>query len=46
MTAIRDSNIKTPPQNLITECQELRAILAKSCATARRQLRRRKKPER
>jgi four helix bundle protein len=46
MAAIRDSGIKEPPQNLITECHELRAILAKSCATARRTERRRKKPER
>jgi hypothetical protein len=46
LAAIRDSDIKTPPQNLITECQELRAILAKSCATARRAGHRGKKPER
>ena len=45
MAAIRDSDLKTPPQNLITECQELRAILAKSCATARRTKGRRKKAE-
>jgi hypothetical protein len=43
MAAIRDSDLKEPPQNLIDECQELRAILAKSCATARRKERRRKK---
>ncbi len=36
LTAIRDSELQNPPQNLITECDELRAILAKSCATARK----------
>jgi four helix bundle protein len=43
MAAVRDSDLKEPPQNLITECQQLRAILAKSCATARRKESRRKK---
>jgi len=45
LTMLRDSNVKQPPQNLITECTELRAILAKSCATGRRQQRRPKKPD-
>ena len=46
MAAIRDSDIKTPPQNLIAECKELLSILAKSRATARRRQCRRKNPER
>ena len=36
LAKIRDSKLKEVPQNLITECKELRAILAKSCATSRR----------
>ena len=28
LTILRDSNVKCPPQDLITECTELRAILA------------------
>jgi four helix bundle protein len=39
LNMLLDSDIKEPPQNLITECTELRAILAKSCATARRRQR-------
>jgi len=42
LTMLRDSEVKEPPQDLITECSELRAILATSCATARQ--RRAKKP--
>jgi four helix bundle protein len=45
LALIRDSGLKEPPQNLITECKELRAILAKSCATGRRKPRRPKKPD-
>src|SRR6476620_7435826 len=45
LTMLGDSNLKKPPQNLITECTELRAILAKSCATARRKRRPPKKPD-
>ena len=44
LTMLRDSDVKQPPQNLTTECTELRAILAKSCATARRRQRRPKNP--
>jgi four helix bundle protein len=36
LAKIRDSKLKEVPQNLITECKELRAILARSCATSRR----------
>ena len=33
---MKDSDLKDPGQNLIIECKDLRAILAKSCATARK----------
>ena len=33
---MKDSDLKDPTQKLISECKELRAILAKSCATARK----------
>ena len=33
---IRDAEVGTPPQKLIVECRELRAILAKSRATSSR----------
>ena len=36
LTLIRDSGLDAPPQNLITECCQLRAILATSRATSRR----------
>jgi hypothetical protein len=36
LETIKDSDLKDPPQELITQSRELRAILAKSCATARR----------
>jgi four helix bundle protein len=36
LSVLRDADIITPPQNLITECQELLAITATSVATARR----------
>jgi four helix bundle protein len=45
LTMLRDSEIKQPPQNQITECTELRAILAKSCATARRRQRPPNRPD-
>jgi four helix bundle protein len=45
LAMLRDSGVKEPPQNLITECSELRAILAKSCATGRRRQRPPKKPD-
>jgi four helix bundle protein len=45
LAAIRDSELKNPPQNLITECKELRAILAKSCATARKNKRSGEQPD-
>jgi four helix bundle protein len=35
LETIEDSGLKDPPQQLITQCKELRAILAKSCKTAR-----------
>src|SRR5687768_2380305 len=35
LTLIRDSGRVAPPQSLITECRELRAILATSRATSR-----------
>jgi len=42
---VQDSDVKPASQNLLTDCRELRAILAKSCATARRPQKRRKKPD-
>jgi four helix bundle protein len=36
LETMKDSDVKDPPQELITQCKELRAILAKSCATARK----------
>ena len=36
LTVLRDNETALPPQELRTECQELRAILAKSVATARK----------
>jgi four helix bundle protein len=36
LSILRDADIATPPQNLITECQELLAITATSVTTARR----------
>jgi four helix bundle protein len=35
LAMMRDSGLAKPPQNLLTECRELRAVLAKSAATAR-----------
>ena len=46
LAMLRDSDVKEPPQHLITECSELRAILAKSCSTARRRRKRPENPER
>lgn len=36
LTMIADAGVAQPPQNLITECRSLRAILAKSVASGRR----------
>jgi four helix bundle protein len=36
LATVKDSDLKDPTQKLISECKELRAILAKSCATARK----------
>jgi len=36
LSVLRDAGIAHPPQNLITECRELRAITATSVTTARR----------
>ena len=36
LSVLRDAGIATPPQNLITECQELLAITATAVRTARR----------
>ncbi len=36
LSVLADAGIAQPPQNLITECRELRAITATSVATARR----------
>lgn len=38
LTMVRDSGAAIPPQNLLTECRELRAILAKSASTARKRM--------
>ena len=39
LLVIGENGLADPPQNVRTECQELRAILAKSVATARRNIR-------
>jgi hypothetical protein len=36
LTTLRETEIAEPPQELTRECRELRAILATSCATARK----------
>lgn len=36
LAMIEDAGVAHPPQNLRTECRELRAVLAKSAATARK----------
>ncbi len=36
LSMISDSSLAAPPQNLITESRALRAVLAKSAATARK----------
>ena len=42
LTALRDAEIAIPPQDLIRSCRQLRAILATSCATARRRKRKKR----
>jgi hypothetical protein len=36
LSMLSDAGISQPPQKLITECRELRAIVATSITTARR----------
>ena len=38
LSMLRDAGIAEPPQNLISECRELRAVVATSITTARRKV--------